>query len=172
LPQLSAADRMLVETALQASANAYAPYSGFAVGAAVRTRAGGIHAGSNLENAAYGVTLCAEVGALMAANGAGDFDLEVIAVVGHRFLAPLDAASVVTPCGRCRQMISEAAHLSRHDVRILCCSGDLARIEESTISELLPAGFGPQSLGKGETWPKHRQMLRVALADLLAIERR
>ena len=166
LSDLDAADRRLVEAARDATGNAYAPYSGFAVGAAVRARSGRIYAGANLENAAYGVVMCGEVAAVTAANTAGDFDIDAIEVVGHKFLPPLDASQIVTPCGRCRQIISEAAQLTKRDIRVFSCNGDLSRIHESTIFELLPEAFGPLNLGLPDTWPELQRALRAAVAKL------
>lgn len=149
-------DRQLVSAALNTSMNAYAPYSGFAVGAAVRTKSGKIFVGANLENAAYGVGMCAEVGAITAANSAGEYMIEAVAVVGFSFAGATDAAQVVTPCGRCRQLIFEASQISGTDVKVFSCSGDLAKVHESTISELLPDAFGPQNLGVAGVWPDMR----------------
>ncbi len=165
---LDEADQQLIEKARDATTNAYAPYSGFAVGAAVRARSGAIHAGANLENAAYGVVMCGEVGAMTAANTAGDLEIDAIAVVGHKFHPPeaADASHVVTPCGRCRQILSEAAQLSGREIRVLSCSGDFGQIIESSISELLPEAFGPANLGLAEAWPKMQQTLRHAVAAL------
>src|SRR5437762_6157833 len=119
LDDLNDEDRLLVEAAQAASARAYAPYSGFAVGAAARTASKKIFAGANLENASYGVTICGEVSALTRANAEGDFDIEAIAVVGHKFTEPSDRSQIITPCGRCRQLIAEAAQLAKRDVRVL-----------------------------------------------------
>jgi cytidine deaminase len=159
-------DRELCESALRASANAYAPYSGFAVGAAVRTKAGAVYTGANLENASLGVTMCAEVSAITAANAAGDYDIETIAVAGYRFTPSVACASVCTPCGRCRQLIFEASQISKVDVRVLSCNGDLSRIEEAPISELLPQAFGPQSLGLTDVWPEMRKTLKSTAVAL------
>ena len=145
LQDLDEADRTLVEAAHEAADRAYAPYSCFAVGAAVRSASGTIHLGANLENASYGLSLCAEAVALGAANTAGAYDIHTIAVVGRTQTAATDRA-VVTPCGRCRQLIAEAAGASDVDVRVLSCNADLTRIVESAISELLPQAFGPASL--------------------------
>lgn len=129
--------------------HAYAPYSGFAVGAAARDREGNIYRGANLENAAYGVVMCAEVGALTAANVHGAFDrLEAIAVVGFAFHPRVDCSQIVTPCGRCRQIIFEASELSGH-IDVFACSGDLKQIEQWSIAEMLPRAFGPKTLGIG-----------------------
>lgn len=144
---LSKQDRDLVCAARQAANNAYAPYSGFAVGAAARVTDGQIHTGANMENAAYGLGLCAEVSALTAANTSGDYDrLEAIAIVGFGFFPEIRASEIVTPCGRCRQLISESAQLSGLNIDVFMCSGDLEQFEHKKISELLPGAFGPQSL--------------------------
>src|SRR5277367_920055 len=110
-------DRELLQRAKAMMSRAYAPYSGFGVGAALRTISGAIFAGANMENAAYAVTLCAETSALQQSLAAGDFKVESIAVVG----GPLDGSDgleIVTPCGRCRQLILEAAQVSGKDVRV------------------------------------------------------
>lgn len=157
--ELGQADRLLIEDARRCAVNAYAPYSGFAVGSAVRTRSKRIHHGANLENAAYGLGMCAEVAAITAANSAGDYDIEAIAVVGFKFSAPPDAAQVVTPCGRCRQLIFEAGQIARTDPVVFSCSGDLKHIEEAHISEMLPGAFGPDNLGLSQSWPQLRDQL-------------
>ena len=166
---LSERDRYLVSAALDASRHAYAPYSGFAVGAAVRTRAGAIHAGANLENASYPVGTCAEVAAVTAANTAGEFDIEAIAVVGHKFTRPPDSAQVVTPCGRCRQVIFEASQVSSVDIEVLSCNGDLSQIVKTHISELLPSAFGPANLGLDKVWSRMRDDLAARVHSLKAI---
>lgn len=167
LADLYDADRLLVETAQGVARNAYAPYSGFAVGAAVRTKTGKIYTGANLENAAYGVTMCGEVSALTAASSAGDFDVEAIAVVGLKFTEPQAGALIVTPCGRCRQLICEASQISQVDVRVFCCNGDLSRILEVGISELLPFAFGPANLGLDTKWPAMQEKLHSAIDALV-----
>ena len=149
LATLDADDRALAEAARDAAARAYAPYSHYAVGAAVRTRSGAIHVGCNLENASYGMVLCAEVGALSAAQVAGEGDAVLtVAVTGRLIDAAEQVRSVVTPCGRCRQLILEAAHRARVDIRVLCCSHDLGAVEVYTADTLLPHGFGPASIGR------------------------
>ncbi|MGE0236000.1 cytidine deaminase [Methylocystis sp.] len=145
--ELDPQDRALLEEAAEAAETAYAPYSKFSVGAAVRTRSGKTYKGSNLENAAYGVAMCAEVAALTAANTAGDFDVVAIAVLGHPAGEPTRGHDIVTPCGRCRQMIYEASWVSDHDVRVICANGDGSKVNTWKISELLPSGFGPSTLG-------------------------
>jgi cytidine deaminase len=171
LRDLAPEDRRLVLRALAASANAYAPYSGFAVGAAVRTQSNEIYEGANLENASYGVTMCAEMTALGRANAAGDFNVRAIAVVGHKFDPSHDASQVVTPCGRCRQLIAEADQLVDWDVVVFSCNGDLDRIAVRKITELLPEAFGPANLGPTAAWPQLREKLRSRTDRLLGKHR-
>lgn len=166
LDNVDPTDRELVSVAQAATAAAYAPYSGFAVGAAVRTRAGDIHTGANLENACYGLGICAEVSAISVANAAGALDLEAIAVVGHKFTSPPDAKQVVTPCGRCRQIIFEASQISGIDIRVLSCSGDLRHVNVTPISALLPSAFGPGNLGLTDIWPSMAASLRHRVRKL------
>ncbi|MCB9959203.1 MAG: cytidine deaminase [Rhodospirillaceae bacterium] len=144
-------DLDLLAAARAAAANAYAPYSGFAVGAAVRTRSGRIHTGTNMENASYGLSLCAEAAALACAVAEGDFQVVAIAVVGGRrdTSGGLIAGGPVTPCGRCRQLLKEAADAAGGDIRVLAANADLTEVLETTVSALLPHGFGPKDLGLG-----------------------
>ena len=97
---------VLFEAARQAQAKAYAPYSRFKVGAAVRGESGAIYAGCNVENAAYPVGTCAEAGALAAMVAAGERHVAEILILG-------DGADLVTPCGACRQRILEFAAAGR-----------------------------------------------------------
>jgi cytidine deaminase len=89
----------------------------------------------------------------MAANVAGAFDrLEAIAVIGFSFHPHEDCSQIVTPCGRCRQLIYEASELSKisgqsKDIDVFVCSGDLTKIEQWSIAEMLPRAFGPNTLG-------------------------
>ncbi|MFM9977095.1 MAG: cytidine deaminase [Sphingomonadaceae bacterium] len=132
---------VLIEAARAAAENAYAPYSCFPVGAAVRLTDGSIIAGANVENASYGLSLCAEAVALAKASNAGRLaDVVEIAVVGLTSTAP------VTPCGRCRQMLSEAAQLGGRDILVHCAGGTGPAIERHMLSTLLPHAFGPASL--------------------------
>jgi len=168
LSELPEADQRLATKALEASAQAYAPYSGFAVGAAVRTKAGNIYTGANIENAAYAVVTCAEVSAIAAANAAGDFEIESIAVAGHKFVDPQDSTQLVTPCGRCRQMINEAGEVAGTDVQVFSCNGQLTRIVKASITQLLPAAFGPEMLGITGVWPDMKSKLHTTVDRLLA----
>jgi len=149
LAELSAEDQALCRAAFAATANAHAPYSRFAVGAAVRTASGAVYPGSNLENASYGLAICAEASALVAANNVSDRMVLAIAVTGHSRDPRRDPTALVTPCGRCRQMIAEFAALSDTDIRVLCCAGDLSQVLATSIDALLPHAFGRQSLSRG-----------------------
>jgi cytidine deaminase len=159
--QIAPADWPFIKAAHHAALNAYAPYSHFAVGAAVRTRGGSIYTGANLENAAYGVGMCAEMAAVAAANSAGDFEIEAIAVTGWTFWPKRDGRMVVTPCGRCRQIICEAGQSAGKDVEILCCNGDLTEVMTQPISALLPHAFGPENLGITASWRQMRAVLKT-----------
>lgn len=132
-------DRLL-EQAREAAVHAYAPYSQFAVGAALAFTDGAVVTASNVENASYGLALCAEAVALgKAMNEGRRGGLLAVAVVG---LAAGDGA--VTPCGRCRQMLHEMASLGGTDPVIWSGSGDHA--VEARLSALLPMAFGPDNL--------------------------
>ena len=125
--------------ARKAQEAAYAPYSGFAVGAALRFADGTVITGSNVENASYGLSLCAEAVAVARAFNEGRRgDLLEVAVTAS-------GGGVVTPCGRCRQLLFELADLGGTDPLVYCCGPD--EVREMRLSELLPAAFGPRSLG-------------------------
>ena len=139
----------LIEAARAAARNAYAPYSRFAVGAAVLLDDGSLVTGANFENASYGLSLCAETVALATANTQGRLGHVVtIAVVGGGMIdtdIPRDAP--VRPCGRCRQVINEAAQASKRDILLYCAGLEGEALETYKLSELLPYAFGPADLG-------------------------
>lgn len=136
----------LILAARAASQNAYAPYSNFAVGAAVLLSDGSIVTGANFENASYGLSLCAETVALATVSAQGRLrDVVAIGVIGGR-MGHADSAPV-SPCGRCRQVINEAAQLGGRDLPIYCGGSTGDAISAYTLSELLPAAFGPADLG-------------------------
>jgi cytidine deaminase len=141
LKDKSMTDEQLLDLAREAAAKAYAPYSNFHVGCAIESSDGEVVTGANMENACYRLGVCAEQSALTAAQHKFGLDkVARIAVVGGA------DATVCTPCGGCRQAISEAAQLSGGDVEIICGSGDGSAVERHTIGELLPLGFGPANL--------------------------
>ena len=126
----------LLEAARAARAYAHAPYSKFAVGAALQDEQGRIHAGCNVENAAYPQGLCAEAVALGHLVLAGGRRITAVAVVG-------EGAALVTPCGGCRQKLREFASDA-----VPIVVGDMTRQRARfTLGELLPASFGPENLG-------------------------
>ena len=123
----------LVAAALAVAGNAYAPYSGFHVGAAIRDEGGRIHAGANVENAAYPQGVCAEASAIAAMVAAGGRRITAVAVAGP---------GLCTPCGGCRQKIREFA---APDTPVLVCGPEGLR-RRFTLAELLPVSFGPENL--------------------------
>lgn len=145
-------DRNLIRAAVEARKQAYAPYSRFRVGAAAIDIDGRVYIGANMENASYGLSMCAEVGALTAATAAGALGkLVAVAVVGGAEAHPSE--KIITPCGRCRQLIAEAAILSKRDLRVLCGNYDGADITAHTSSKLLPHSFSPDDLEQKTTQP-------------------
>jgi cytidine deaminase len=125
----------LFRAALAARKNAYAPYSRFSVGAAIRSASGAIYFGANVENAAYPVGTCAEAGAIAAMVGAGERQIAEILIIA-------ESAEPVMPCGACRQRIFEFA---MKDAKVH--SANLAGVRKSVnFTELFPHAFGPSSL--------------------------
>ena len=143
------AGRVLIDHALEAAKNAHAPYSKFGVGAALLLDDGTIIPGTNFENASYGLSLCAETVALATANVAGRLkDVVAIGIVGGAITkAGLDGDAPIYPCGRCRQVLNEAADMGRRDIIVYCASADGAVMRRHLLSELLPYAFGPADLG-------------------------
>ncbi|WP_188054801.1 cytidine deaminase [Sphingosinithalassobacter sp. CS137] len=141
----------LIDAARLAASHAHAPYSRFAVGAAVLLADGSVVTGTNFENASYGLSLCAETVALATANAQGRLrDVVAIGVVGGAITdAGLAGDAPVRPCGRCRQILNEAAQLGTGDLAIHCASGDGNTLETHRLSDLLPHAFGPADLGIG-----------------------
>jgi cytidine deaminase len=124
----------LVEAAWEARRKAYAPYSRFAVGAAVRTGSGRLYTGANVENASYGLTMCAERAAVFAAVAAGERVVDAVAVVA-------DTADVTPPCGACRQVLFEFGPSTE-----IIGEGAGGSRRLWSLDELLPNAFGPSSL--------------------------
>ncbi len=140
----------LLKAALETRENAYAPYSNFKVGSAVETLDGKIYVGANMENTSYGVTMCAEVGAIQAASSAGRLkDVVRIAVVGGSVRTSSEReGAVITPCGRCRQLLSEITLLTGRDVEVWCADAKLLTIRSFTSSQLLPCAFDVSGLAE------------------------
>lgn len=127
------ADHELIQAAIEASRNAYIPYSGYAVGAALLTIDGAVYTGCNIENAGYSPTVCAERTALFKAVSEGQRQFASVAVVTR------DGGS---PCGVCRQAMFEFS--PGMTVLMADLEGKLHR--RATLAELLPYGFGPANL--------------------------
>jgi cytidine deaminase len=141
-------NEQLIAAARAAALKAYAPYSNFSVGCAILSVDGELVTGANMENACYRLGVCAEIGALTAAQAAFGLDkIARIAVAGGDGSGDaLSGAATVTPCGGCRQSILEAAQLSGRDVEILCANGDGTAHDRHSIADLIPHGFGPANL--------------------------
>jgi cytidine deaminase len=133
----------LIAAASAAAAQAYAPYSNFHVGAALAFADGSVVTGANVENASYGLALCAEtVAVAKAMNQGARGGLVAVAVIGGMHGPP---GPTVTPCGRCRQVLNELAQLGDTDP-VVWCAGD-GEVLELRLSALLPHAFGPANLG-------------------------
>ncbi|MEM1133377.1 MAG: cytidine deaminase [Pseudomonadota bacterium] len=143
----------LIAEAHNAAKRAYAPYSGFHVGAALLFDDGSVEGtiirGANFENASYGLSICAETAALLDANNHGlRTGLIAVAIVGG---APGEDGTVignqvpVTPCGRCRQTLNEVAQLGGTDPIVYCAHA--TGYTQYRLSHLLPEAFGPANLG-------------------------
>jgi cytidine deaminase len=128
----------LFPLAQQAQARAYAPYSRFPVGAALRTETGALFAGCNVENAAYPLGICAETAAIAAMVAAGERRIAEILVLGP-------GPEKLSPCGACRQRIAEFL-CDGGLVHLAAPEGDVVSL---TMGELLPHAFGPDALKRG-----------------------
>ncbi len=128
----------LVDDAARVRENAYAPYSGFRVGAAIRSTSGAVHLGVNVENAAYPEGTCAEAGAIAAMIAAGDTRIAEVAVIA-------DSPTPVAPCGGCRQKLAE---FGAGDVMVTLATTRGER-RETTIAALLPGAFTDADMERG-----------------------
>lgn len=138
----------LIDAARRAAAHAHAPYSRFAVGAALLLTDGSVVTGTNFENASYGLSLCAETVATATANASGRLgDIVAVGIVGGR-MGEGDTVPV-RPCGRCRQVLNEAAQIGGRDLAVHCSGLGGGTIETYRLSDLLPHAFGPADLGIG-----------------------
>lgn len=126
-------EKKLIELAQVAKNNAYVPYSKFSVGAAVEVEDGEIFTGCNIENAAYGPSVCAERVAIFKAVSAGYREIKKIAIVA--------GDNMSFPCGVCRQVLQEFGQKAE-----IIVAKDLDHFKVFSIEELLPYGFGPEDL--------------------------
>ena len=132
--------RLLGEQATNAMTRAYAPYSNFHVGAAVKGASGKIYLGANVENASYGATCCAERNAIFQAVLAGEKELTTIAIVGGKNGVVTDYCP---PCGICRQVMREFADPSAFKIHL---RKSPTEFKSYTLEDLLPESFGPDHL--------------------------
>ncbi len=123
----------LIDLANEARKKAYAPYSKYKVGAALRTKNGNIYTGVNIENAAYPQTMCAERVAIFKAVSEGEKEFEALSVVTD---------NGGSPCGGCRQVLAEFGL----DTIVLIANGEGRLVKEMTVKELLPEAFTPEQL--------------------------
>jgi cytidine deaminase len=123
----------LIEQANEARRYAYAPYSNYPVGAALRTKSGRVFTGINVENAAYPTSMCAERTAVFKAVSEGEHEFDAIAVVTD---------NGGSPCGSCRQVLAEFGQ----DTIVLIANGEGELLQETTVKDLLPGAFTPEHL--------------------------
>jgi cytidine deaminase len=125
--------KFLLDLANEARRRAYAPYSGYKVGSALRTKSGKIYTGVNIESAAYPLTMCAERVAVYKAVSEGELEFEAISVVTD---------NGGTPCGGCRQVLAEFGL----ETIVLIGDGSGKLLQETTVGDLLPGAFTPKDL--------------------------
>ncbi|MEM8664062.1 MAG: cytidine deaminase [Pseudomonadota bacterium] len=142
-PPSEAALEALIADAREAAGRAYAPYSGFHVGAAVLVADGRVFTGANVENASYGLSICAEANAVMAAVLAGARDIAAVAITGYSAASP-ETPRLATPCGRCRQIMAEFAS-SEAVVHVATFIDGADETLKTSVGALLPHSFGPRS---------------------------
>jgi cytidine deaminase len=128
----------LKRRARDVSRHAYVPYSRFAVGAAVLTDSGEIFAGANVENASYGLSICAERNAIFQAVAHGARRIAALALY-------TPTAAPTPPCGACRQVLAEFGASA-----MIVCSSETGRSRRYRLAALLPAAFGPANLTQGD----------------------
>lgn len=130
-------EKQLIDAAKKARNNAYVPYSSFSVGAAVLTEDGTTYTGSNIENASYSLTICAERVALFNAYAAGNKKIKALAVIGN-------TKEPISPCGACRQVMVELCLPNTVVILANMCG----MIQKKTVSELLPGAFTAEELNE------------------------
>lgn len=132
----------MIETAAANIEKSYAPYSNFNVSAAILTDSGKVYTGVNVENASYGVTLCAERNAIGHAVAEGERKLDTVVIVGGKDGRITDYC---VPCGMCRQFMREFG--DPKEIKVICARS-VSDYKVWTLEELLPESFGPEFLGK------------------------
>ncbi len=142
---LTKVQRDTLDEALKVLENSYNPYSHFSVGACLVTADGQLISGTNVENSAYGSTICAERSAVMRANAMGVRKFTGIAIIGKG--ENFDTTDVTGPCGSCRQVLYEMSQVSGCDLEIILSTTKKDKIVVTTISKLLPFAFGPLDMG-------------------------
>lgn len=130
---MEAWQQKLIEAAKEAALHSYSPYSNFPVGAALLSENGTVITGCNVENASYGLTMCAERGAIQTAIAKGYTSFKAIAVVGLK-------SNPCMPCGACRQVMFE------FDIPQIFLEDEAGQVISYTMDELLPHSFGPKAL--------------------------
>ena len=148
----------MLERARKVSYRAYNIYSNFFVGACVKSSTNNLFTGTFLENVSFGMTVCAEVSALLSALNHGEISIRKVAVVGgsdHNIIA-----HPITPCGRCRQVLSEFAFLSNKNIKIICSDLTLNSILITSIEELLPEPFSPSNPGISQNVIKFKERIK------------
>ena len=128
-------DRKLISMATEVMTNAYSPYSRFKVGAAVECTDGSVFTGCNIENAAFGATMCAEAVAIASAVSAGRRNFKRIAIIS-------EGSAYCFPCGSCRQLLSEFSP----ELEVLSARAD-GRYVSYSLTSLLPMAFGKEQIG-------------------------
>ncbi len=136
--------KILLQRAQQVRERAYAPYSKYHVGAALLSTSGKIYTGCNVENASYGLTVCAERNAIFKAVSEGEREFVALAVV---------TANGGSPCGACRQVIFE---FMNPNAPVTLGDATLEHLQHFTVGELLPNGFSPRKLRAGQRTRKNR----------------
>lgn len=136
-PSMIIVDQTLVQAAKKAHDNAYAPYSKFHVGAAVVTNTGNITSGSNVENASYGLTICAERNCISQSISRGEYKFCTLVIYTEQ-------ESLIPPCGACRQFLAEFFD----ENVVIVAINHKGEQQEWTITDLLPDSFTPQHLDR------------------------
>jgi cytidine deaminase len=132
---MNTTQKQLFDRALAARGYAYAPYSRFLVGSCILTSQGNMYASCNVENASYGLSLCAEANAITQMVAAGEHEIAEILIIG-------DGKGLCSPCGACRQRIKE---FSKNTTLVHICAVD-GTCKTMTLEELFPLSFGPENL--------------------------